>query len=163
MCGISVFVMLGMFTSVYLIFLIMFLAIIFYILLNYIFESIFLYSVVKRKNYDKKFLCWIPIYNKVIFGDISGNKKIGIWLALIDALIMILIIGMNFIFKDTTLISLITLFLLITDFCLETLLAHSVIKKAVSKIADILTLLNVFTLGISRPVILFIIRNNKSI
>ena len=163
MCGISVFVMLGMFTSVYLIFLIMFLAIIFYILLNYILESIFLYSVVKRKNYDKKFLCWIPIYNKVIFGDISGNKKIGIWLALIDALIMILIIGMNFIFKDTTLISLITLFLLITDFCLETLLAHSVIKKAVSKIADILTLLNVFTLGISRPVILFIIRNNKSI
>ncbi len=163
MGGISVFVMLGMFTSVYLIFLIMFLAIIFYILLNYIFESIFLYSVVKRKNYDKKFLCWIPIYNKVIFGDISGNKKIGIWLALIDALIMILIIGMNFIFKDTTLISLITLFLLITDFCLETLLAHSVIKKAVSKIADILTLLNVFTLGISRPVILFIIRNNKSI
>lgn len=163
MGGISVFAMLGMFTSVYLIFLIMFLAIIFYILLNYIFESIFLYSVVKRKNYDKKFLCWIPIYNKVIFGDISGNKKIGIWLALIDALIMILIIGMNFIFKDTTLISLITLFLLITDFCLETLLAHSVIKKAVSKIADILTLLNVFTLGISRPVILFIIRNNKSI
>ncbi len=163
MGGISVFVMLGMFTSVYLIFLIMFLAIIFYILLNYIFESIFLYSVVKRKNYDKKFLCWIPIYNKVIFGDISGNKKIGIWLALIDALIMILIIGMNFIFKDTTLISLITLFLLITDFCLETLLAHSVIKKAVSKIADILTLLNVFTLGISRPVILFIIRNNKNI
>lgn len=163
MGGISVFVMLGMFTSVYLIFLIMFLAIIFYILLNYIFESIFLYSVVKRKNYDKKFLCWIPIYNKVIFGDISGNKKIGIWLALIDALIMILIIGMNFIFKDTTLISLITLFLLIAVFCLETFLAHSVFKKAVPKIADILTLLNVFTLGISRPVILFIIRNNKNI
>ena len=51
-------------------------------LMNYIFESIFLYRVSQIRNYSHGFLAWIPFLNKLRLGQIAGKKNVGISSAL---------------------------------------------------------------------------------
>ena len=51
----------------------------------------------------------------------------------------------------------------IVVYILNTYLVHIIMKKTIPKLADILTIVNVFTLGISRGIVLFILRNRKEL
>ena len=62
MGGISVLVVLGLFMSFYALYLFLIFISIFYLVENYIFESLFLYN----KTHSKK--SWIPYYNKYLLG-----------------------------------------------------------------------------------------------
>ena len=53
-------------------------------LMNYIFESIFLYRVSQIRNYSHGFLAWIPFLNKLRLGQIAGKKNVGILLTILD-------------------------------------------------------------------------------
>ena len=53
--------------------------------------------------------------------------------------------------------------LLVLSFIFNIVLSHHIMKKVTGKFVDLLTILNVLTLGFSRSIILFIIRNQKKL
>ena len=167
MGGLSIFILLSILMSMFFIFFIVVMAITIYILINYIFESIFLHTILKRKNYKYSSFSFIPFYNKCILGKVSEKRKLGISLGIIDAITVILIIISYTIkiFPSTinTIIFFIIILLLILSFIFNLILTHSIIKKVYPKLTDILTIINVFTLGFFRSIILFFIRNNQNL
>lgn len=50
---------------------------------------------------------------------------------------------------------------LIITFILDTIIAHRIYKSRANKYGDILTVFNILSLGLLRPIFLFIIRNKK--
>jgi len=67
---------------------------------------------------------------------------------------------------DTSLNSIISILWLVTFpivFILNIYLSHRIMKKVMPRWADLLTLANVFTAGISRSIILFLLRNRKEL
>ena len=50
---------------------------------------------------------------------------------------------------------------LIITFILDTMIAHRIYKSRANKYEDILTVFNILSLGLLRPIFLFIIRNKK--
>lgn len=164
MGGISVFVLLGILTSVFLIFVIVTLIIGLYLLINYIFESIFLYKVNKEKH---KIVAWIPFYNKYLLGKIADHKTLGIVLSVID-IVNIILFMISYKFHSlpsniNNIIFFLIILLLILSFIFNIVLSHSIMKKITPKFVDVLTILNIFTLGFSRPIILFLMRNSKKL
>ena len=143
--------------SVFFVFLIIAIIIGIYMLINYIFESIFFHPITS----------WIPFYNKCILGRIADKKGLGIALSIIDIFSLILIIIS---YRITTLpgvmntiIFLLIILLIVLNFIFNLVLSHNIMKKVTLKFADILTILNVLTLGFSRSIILFIMRNRKEL
>ncbi len=167
MGGISVFILLSILMSVFFVFLIIAIIIGIYMLINYIFESIFLHTIAKENHYKYPITSWIPFYNKCILGRIADKKGLGIALSIIEIFSLILIIIS---YRITTLpgvmntiIFLLIILLLILSFIFNLVLSHSIMKKVTLKFADFLTILNVLTLGFSRSIILFIMRNRKEL
>ena len=72
MGGISVLVVLGLFMSFYALYLFLIFISIFYLVENYIFESLFLYN----KTHSKK--SWIPYYSKYLLGKEVALEKEGL-------------------------------------------------------------------------------------
>lgn len=138
-------------------------------LMNYIFESIFLYRVSCVRGYSHRFLAWIPFLNKLRLGQIAEKKRIGILLMILDIVFIACFIEMCSTVDfavDTSLDSIISIIWLITlpvIFILNIYLSHRIMKKVMPRWTDLLTLVNVFTAGISRSIILFLIRNRKEL
>lgn len=78
MGGISVLVVLGLFMSFYALYLFLVFISIFYLVENYIFESLFLYN----KTHSKK--SWIPYYSKYLLGKEVALEKEGLFLMMIE-------------------------------------------------------------------------------
>ena len=78
MGGISVLVVLGLFMSFYAVYLFLIFISIFYLVENYIFESLFLYN----KTHSKK--SWIPYYSKYLLGKEVALEKEGLFLMMIE-------------------------------------------------------------------------------
>lgn len=138
-------------------------------LMNYIFESIFLYRVSQIRNYSHGFLAWIPFLNKLRLGQIAGKKNVGILLTILDIICTACFAEMCFgpqSMADTSLNSISSILWLVTFpivFILNIYLSHRIMKKVMPRWADLLTLANVFTAGISRSIILFLLRNRKEL
>lgn len=84
MGGISVLVVLGLFMSFYALYLFLIFISIFYLVENYIFESLFLYN----KTHSKK--SWIPYYSKYLLGKEVALEKEGLFLMMIEIMVTIL-------------------------------------------------------------------------
>lgn len=153
--------------SVFFVFIVIAIIIGIYMLINYIFESIFLHTIAKKNDYKYPITSWIPFYNKCVLGRIADKKGLGIALCMIDIFNLILImISYHITILPSvinTIIFLLIILLLILSFIFNLVLSHSIMKKVTSKFADVLTVLNVLTLGFSRSIILFIIRNRKEL
>lgn len=167
MGGLSVFILLGILMSMFFVFIIIIFIVGLYLLINYIFESIFLYTV-SKENHDKyPITSWIPFYNKCILGKVANKKSLGNFLCIIDIITVILILISYFAVNlpptlNTTIFFLIII-LLVVSFILNIVLSHHIIKKVTEKLVDVLTILNVLTLGFTRSIILFIIRNHRKL
>ena len=85
MGGISVLVVLGLFMSFYALYLFLIFISIFYLVENYIFESLFLYN----KTHSKKL--WIPYYSKYLLGKEVALEKEGLFLMMIEIMGTILL------------------------------------------------------------------------
>ena len=135
-------------------------------ILTYIFENIFLYCVSKKENYKYPFICFIPPINKYYFGKITNRKTI----AIIDIVVQsfLIIWWTCFVLSVLThdyipsLPNEILIVLMLMNFIINTYLTHIVLKKVANSKAILLTLLNIFTLGLSRPIVLFALRNKWS-
>ena len=138
-------------------------------LINYIFEGIFLYRVSQIRGYSYGFLAWIPLVNKLRLGQIAGKKKVGVFLMILDIICIACFAEMCHVpefLVDTSLNTVIGIIWLVTAptvFVLNIYLSHRIMKKVMPRWTDLLTLVNVFTAGLSRSIILFLIRNRKEL
>lgn len=158
MGGISTLLLPVIFGTMFIVFILY----IIYIIINYILESIFIY-----KNNEKKVNSFIPIYNKVILGKIIKKEKLGKKIMIIDILLLIVIIY-SFIPIRTSkelddIVNIILIIILVINFILNTILSNEILKKITQKFYKILTALNIITLGITRPIFLFVLKNNKNL
>lgn len=165
MGGISVLVLLGIFSSMFIIFLLIMVALIIWIILSYTFDSVSTYHIAQKQNYKNAFLSFLPIYNKIYLGRIAKKDSIGIILSIND-LIKIISIFLFIKITNETVSSIIFLIIIITiliSLILKIYLTHCIVKRVIPKYADLLTILNSITLGITRPFMLFIVRKNDKI
>ena len=115
MGGISVMLLMGMLSAMYMFFIAVIAVLIIYFAVSYVFESIAAMGMCKNLYYKHSGTAWIPFYNKYLLGKIAGNKALGI------------------------------------------------IEGVLNLTIDVLTVVNVLTFGLSRPLILFIVKNKQRI
>lgn len=167
MGGISIFMVLGILMSVAILFLVALLIFMVYLIMNYVLESIFLYHISKKLNYQYPILSWLPFYNKYYLGKV-GKKELQAKVLLMNYFILVVLLSISSMVSSlptgvNTLIFIFTLLSSLLNFVLNIWISHHIMKVAIPKIATYLTLLNVFTLGLSRSIILFVIRNNENL
>lgn len=168
MGGISVFLMFGMMSAAFLTFsivaLLVLAAFVFYFLVSYIFEVLFLCAVLKRNGAAGAGAAWVPFYGKRLLGKIAGSPAGGAVLACLQGLCAVLI-ALLFLGPDpgtagSGLLLLLLLTAMLVCFVLDVWLAYRIIQQTGCRCGDLLTVLNVFTLGLSRPIVLFALRND---
>ena len=162
MGGISVIFLMGIFSVWAFVFIAIFATIVIFAVINYIFESISISCIGNKMNCSFKFISWIPFYNKFLLGKIGGNKIIGGMLGILN--LFIVLFGIYFFVNTTTNYIIVFIFILclLLSFILDTILSYKIYSKAVNKYSSLLTVLNVLSLGVLRPIILFVIRNKVS-
>lgn len=155
MGGISVLVVLGLFMSFYALYLFLIFISIFYLVENYIFESLFLYN----KTHSKK--SCIPYYNKYLLGKEVTLEKEGLFLMMIEIMGTILFyLSLNVQLGSLdTIIFLLFLGCVLLSFIMNIYISHQIIKKVYPKYGDWITVFNVLTLGFFRSISLFLVRN----
>ena len=102
-------------------------------------------------GYKNTFTAWIPFYNKYLLGSIAGNKIMGIISGILSFASIYL--GIYFyIHKELEIV----LFII-----LDTIISHKIYISHTNKYGDILTIFNILSFGLLRPIFLFIIRNKS--
>lgn len=160
MGGISVLFLMSILSFMFFTFIAIFLAIIIYVIMTYIFESISIMCISKKLQYKATFTAWIPFYNKYLLSKIAGSKVLGLILALFN--IGTVCTGLHCYFQAefNYIVFIIFLICIFVGFILDIVVSHKIYKNVTPKYGDILTVLSVLTFGILRPIFLFIIRNN---
>ena len=155
MGGISVLVVLGLFMSFYALYLFLIFISIFYLVENYIFESLFLYN----KTHSKK--SWILYYSKYLLAKEVALEKEGLFLMMIEIMGTILFyLSLNVQLGSLdTIIFLLFLGCVLLSFIMNIYILHQIIKKVCPKYGDWITVFNVLTLGFFRSISLFLVRN----
>ena len=162
MGGISVIFLMCIFSVWVFVFTAIFATIVIFAVINYIFESISISCIGNKMNCSFKFISWIPFYNKFLLGKIGGNKIIGGILGILN--LFIVLFGIYFFVNTKTNYIIVCIFILclLLSFILDTILSYKIYSKAVNKYSSLLTVLNILSIGILRPIILFVIRNKVS-
>ena len=161
MGGFSVIVLMSILSFIYLFFIAIFVAVVLYIIMSYTFQGISIMGMCKNMGYKNTFTAWIPFYNKYLLGKIAGNKIMG-GISCILSFITICLGTRFYINKELEIVLFIILIInLIITFILDTMIAHRIYKSRTNKYGDILTVFNILSLGLLRPIFLFIIRNKK--
>ena len=161
MGGFSVVVLMSMISFIYLFFIAIFVAVVLYIIISYTFQGISIMCMSKNMGYKNTFTAWIPFYNKYLLGKIAGNKIMGVISGVLSFISIFL--GICFyINKELKIVLFIILTIsLIITFILDTMITHRIYKSHAKKYGDILTVFNILSLGLLRPIFLFIVRNKK--
>lgn len=142
------------------------------VVIGYILESMFLYKFSKKAGCLHPLTAWIPFYNKCILGQAADRKIHGIFLSVVECMkmlcyvVLVMYINQIYIFTGASVYYITAMFptvLTIASFVLNIYLVYRILKKAMPDKADAFTLLNIFTVGISCPIILFLIRNNDKL
>ena len=163
-----VMLMMGFFLPFILVILLLCLMFIVIVVFNYFLESFALYGMLKNSNYKYPIFAWIPFYNRVYLGEVAGNKKLGVITFVLRIIYLIILFVSSYFMKNyvqeySHIYSYIIMVISVVVYILNTYLVHVIMKKTIPKLADILTIVNVFTLGISRGIVLFILRNRKEL
>ena len=162
MGGFSIVVLMSILSFIYLFFIAIFVSVVLYIMISYTFQSISIMCMSKNMGYKNAFTAWIPFYNKFLLGKIAGNKIIG-GISSILTLISIFLGTRFYIHRELEIALFIILIIsLIVAFILDTIIAHKIYKSHTKKYGDILTVFNILSFGLLRPIFLFIIRNKSN-
>lgn len=159
MGGISVLFLMSILSFMFFTFIAIFLAIIFYVIVTYIFESISIMGMSKNLEYRATFTAWIPFYNKYLLSKIAGSKKLGVILALFNIGTVGTGLYCYFQTEFNYIVFIMFLVCIFVGFILDIIVSHKIYMKGTKKYGDILTVLNVVSFGILRPIFLFVIRN----
>ena len=158
MGALSVFFLMGILSTLFLIFVSLFIGILCTYVVGYLFEGFLVASLLDTKNYRG----WIPFYNKYLLGNITGDHVLGI-ISSICAL-PVLIIGYVLFAMDELnyLLFVVFLVILIIGFIVDHIIAYHFLSKR-CKYASWLIVLSVFSCGFLRPIILFITKNYNQV
>lgn len=159
MGGISVLLLMSILSFLFFIFIAIFLAIIVYVIITYIFESISIMCMSKNLQYKAPFTAWIPFYNKYLLSKIAGSKMLGLILALFNIGTVCTGLYCYFQTEFNYIVFIMFLICILVGFIIDIVVSHKIYINVTQKYGDILTVLSVLTLGILRPIFLFIIRN----
>ena len=159
MGGFSVVVLMSIFAYIFFLFLALILAIILYTFISYIFESMAIMGMSKKK----KLLAWIPFYNKYILGVITGKKIIGGILGILNLISICLIIYFYTYHKFQIILFIILVIILFISYIFDMIIVHQIYKKCMNKYGNILTIFSVISFGLLRPVFLLVLRNKTNI
>ena len=161
MGGISVMLLMGMLSAMYMFFIAVIAVLIIYFAVSYVFESIA--AMCKNLYYKHSGTAWIPFYNKYLLGKIAGNKALGIIEGVLNLSIATVAV-LFFCFElEIGIIGLIALLACaIASFVIDVIIADKIIKNLNIRYSDVLTVVNVLTFGLLRPIILFIFRNKQN-
>ena len=159
MAGFSIAIFMSIFYFMYLFFIAIFVAIILYLIISYTFEGISIMCMGKKLKYKNIFTAWIPFYNKYVLGKISGNKVIGMVSCVLSFISILLSIRFYIHHELEIVLFIILVISLIVTFILDTVISHKIYKARTNKYGDILTIFNILSFGILRPIFLFVLRN----
>ena len=158
MGGISVLVLLGFLSGLYMLFIAVFFVAVLYLIINYVFEALAVLGMRESRGDRVPALAWIPIYNKYLLGEIAGKKVLGVF----SGIFTLVMIGTGaYCYRTLTMDRLIFgafLVSAILGFILDLVIAYRLYKNVVPKWKDVLLLLSILSGGLLRPVILFGLR-----
>ena len=158
MGALSVFFLMGILSTLFLIFVSLFIGILCTYVVGYFFEGFFVSSLLDTKTYRG----WFPFYNKYLLGNITGDHVLGIISSL--CAFPVLIIGYVLFVMDELnyLLFVVFLVILIIGFIVDHIIAYHFLSKR-CKYASWLIVLSVFSCGFLRPIILFITKNYNQV
>lgn len=158
MGGISVLVLLGFLSGLYMLFIAVFFVAVLYLIITYVFEALAVLGMRESRGDRAPALAWIPIYNKYLLGEIAGKKVLGVF----TGIFTLVMIGTGaYCYRTLTMDRLIFgafLVSAILGFILDLVIAYRLYKNVVPKWKDVLLLLSILSGGLLRPVILFGLR-----
>ena len=154
MGALSVFFLMGILSTLFLIFVSLFIGILCTYVVGYLFEGFLVSSLLDTKNYRG----WIPFYNKYLLGNITGDHVLGI-ISSICAFPVLIIGYVLFVMDELNyLLFVVFLVILIIGFIVYHIIAYHFLSKR-CKYASWLIVLSVFSCGFLRPIILFITKD----
>ena len=158
MGALSVFFLMGILSTLFLIFVSLFIGILCTYVVGYLFEGFLVSSLLDTKHYRG----WIPFYNKYLLGNITGDHVLGIISSI--CAFPVLIIGYVLFVMDelNCLLFVVFLVILIIGFIVDHIIAYHFLSKR-CKYASWLIVLSVFSCGFLRPIILFITKNYNQV
>lgn len=158
MGALSVFFLRGILSTLFLIFVSLFIGILCTYVVGYLFEGFLVSSLLDTKNYRG----WIPFYNKYLLGNITGDHVLGI-ISSICAFPVLIIGYVLFVIDELNyLLFVVFLVILIIGFIVDHIIAYHFLSKR-CKYASWLIVLSVFSCGFLRPIILFITKNYNQV
>ena len=158
MGALSVFFLMGILSTLFLIFVSLFIGILCTYVVGYLFEGFLVSSLLDTKHYRG----WIPFYNKYLLGNITGDHVLGI-ISSICAFPVLIIGYVLFVMDELNyLLFVVFLVILIIGFIVDHIIAYHFLSKR-CKYASWLILLSVFSCGFLRPIILFITKNYNQV
>ncbi len=154
MGALSVFFLMGILSTLFLIFVSLFIGILCTYVVGYLFEGFLVSSLLDTKNYRG----WIPFYNKYLLGNITGDHVLGI-ISSICAFPVLIIGYVLFVMDELNyLLFVVFLVILIIGFIVDHIIAYHFLSKR-CKYASWLIVLSVFSCGFLRPIILFVTKD----
>ena len=158
MGALSVFFLMGILSTLFLIFVSLFIGILCTYVVGYLFEGFLVSSLLDTKTYRG----WIPFYNKYLLGNITGDRVLGI-ISSICALPVLIIGYVLFVMDELNyLLFVVFLVILIIGFIVDHIIAYHFLSKR-CKYASWRIVLSVFSCGFLRPIILFITKNYNQV
>lgn len=154
MGALSVFFLMGILSTLFLIFVSLFIGILCTYVVGYLFEGFLVSSLLDTKNYRG----WIPFYNKYLLGNITGDHVLGI-ISSICAFPVLIIGYVLFVMDELNyLLFVVFLVILIIGFIVDHIIAYHFLSQR-CKYASWLIVLSVFSCGFLRPIILFVTKD----
>lgn len=158
MGALSVFFLMGILSTLFLIFVSLFIGILCTYVVGYLFEGFLVSSLLDTKHYRG----WIPFYNKYLLGNITGDHVLGI-ISSICAFPVLIIGYVLFVMDELNyLLFVVFLVVLIIGFIVDHIIAYHFLSQR-CKYASWLVVLSVFSCGFLRPIILFITKNYNQV
>jgi len=158
MGALSVFFLMGILSTLFLIFVSLFIGMLCTYVVGYLFEGFLVSSLLDTKHYRG----WIPFYNKYLLGNITGDRVLGI-ISSICAFPVLIIGYVLFVMDELNyLLFVVFLVVLIIGFIVDHIIAYHFLSKR-CKYASWLIVLSVFSCGFLRPIILFITKNYNQV
>lgn len=159
MGGISVMLLIGMLSAMYVFFIAVIAVLIIYFAVSYVFESIAAMGMCKNLYYKHSGTAW----NKYLLGKIAGNKALGIIEGVLNLSIATVAVLFFFFELEIGIIGLIALLAcVIASFVIDVIISDKIFKNLNIRYSDVLTVVNVLTFGLFRPIILFVFRNKQN-
>lgn len=159
MGGISVMFLLGMLSFLFFVFIAVLVLAVIFTVVRYILDGISVMRMAENLKFRHSGTVWIPFYNSFMIGKIAGNRALGA----VSGAFLFVSAGLSIYFyvvgESNDALFAVLLVCLLVAFITDTVLSHRIYRNALGVYGDILTVLTVISLGILRPILLFIIRN----